>query len=319
MPKKEGGGKKKTPHWPSYARALKRRAKDLNKSESGDFTLLIEEALSIEDPYYSAMALSWISRRMMELGLDGKEAFSKAIEAVEQVPPGWRRSEITIFVEKEISKTGAEELLGLIKSVKDSDYSEIVHTPSYEQAESKPKIKRSEDKTPGNIVFGLFNTYEGKKLKDAHIRAVARAAPLCVAYGFKLGLFNFPFKDSKELKLKVENQTLIRDVGKYIRILIENNWLLIMDSPSSSFLADDGVLIVTTSKPDMGKKTSLEEALKINAPCFYFLIGLGSGGLPKKILRLSKYHVELTGGNISLETCTAMGVLAAKLDITRPR
>jgi hypothetical protein len=314
MSKKVGSDEKKTPHCPSYARALKRRAKKLDKSAAENFTPLIDKAQSIEDPYYTAMALSWIGRRMMELGLEGEKVFSKAIDASEQVPQEWRRLEIMVFIEREISKTGAESSLKLIKAMKELANHEIPHTHSLEKSKFQSDIKFNENRMHPNIVLGLFNTYVGKKLKDAHIRAVARAVPLCVAYGYKLCLFNFPLQDTRELALRIENQTLIKDSGKYVRLLIENDRLIVMDSPNTSVLPDGGLILSTTSKPDTQKRTPLDKILKLRAPLFYFLIGLGSSGLPKKILNLSNYHIELTGNNISLETCTAMGVLAANIN-----
>jgi hypothetical protein len=42
-------------------------------------------------------------------------------------------------------------------------------------------------------------------------------------------------------------------------------------------------------------------------------MGLGKSGLPQSLLNQVQYHLELTGNNIPLETCTAMGVIAQQL------
>jgi hypothetical protein len=42
-------------------------------------------------------------------------------------------------------------------------------------------------------------------------------------------------------------------------------------------------------------------------------MGLGSKGLPARLLREAPFHLELTGRNVSMETATAMGVLAERL------
>jgi hypothetical protein len=42
-------------------------------------------------------------------------------------------------------------------------------------------------------------------------------------------------------------------------------------------------------------------------------MGLGKKGLPSSLLNKTSYHLELTGQNVSLETCTAMGIIAMKM------
>jgi len=42
-------------------------------------------------------------------------------------------------------------------------------------------------------------------------------------------------------------------------------------------------------------------------------MGLGKKGLPSSLLKKVSYHVELTDVNISLETSTAMGIIAFQL------
>jgi len=43
------------------------------------------------------------------------------------------------------------------------------------------------------------------------------------------------------------------------------------------------------------------------------LFGLGPHGLPKQMFEVGKYHLEITGKGLSLETCTALGAVPAIL------
>ena len=43
------------------------------------------------------------------------------------------------------------------------------------------------------------------------------------------------------------------------------------------------------------------------------LMGLGRKGLPASFLKAAPAHLELTGRNVSLETATAMGVIAERM------
>jgi hypothetical protein len=181
------------------------------------------------------------------------------------------------------------------------------------------KIDRKEiqsfgEKMESKMTIGLINTYAGKKLIDTHIRVVARAAPLCVAYNLKLALFTFPVADPEILIEKVENQTQISEAGKQVSALYEMGRLIVRKLPKEPVLPDLGLLIATTSKPDREKAIVLEKMLAKKEP-ICFLMGLGSSGLPKNILKLAKYHLELTGKGVSLETCSAMGVLAASIGL----
>jgi hypothetical protein len=335
-------GKKGSPHWPSYARTLKREAKDLEKSKADEFKDLEKRALAIEDPYYAAMALSWIGRRMAEVGLKGAGVFSSALKQSESVEPEWRRGEILLLVAFEMSQSSPGDWQKLFDAVTDLDDHDIrqktlnsikgrllrkgfdltgIENDSLKITPQKSvlltnvgrnKIQIQDEKMDYIITLGLVNTYEGKTLKDTHIRAVARAAPLCIAYNLNLALFNFPVADPDVLIKKVENQTHISRAGKPISSLYEQGSLKMMELPKEQVHPDLGLLVATTSKPHEEKQLPLEKMLEKKVP-ICFLMGLGSRGLPKNILKLAKYHLELTGKGISLETCTAMGVLAAFL------
>ncbi len=339
-------GKKfrRKPHWPSYARSLKREAKKLAEAgEKKDFDRLIERALGIGDAYYRAQALAWIARRRHEAGYDSSQLFIRAVKTAEKVPQEWRRAEILVDIAYEMSKAGVKDFDPLLKAVGDIESEEhrfealravrrrmaklgldtsgisLKARVSRERAERAP---RKEKKLPPDIssienkrkriTLGLFNTYTGKSLGVAHIRAIARAAPLCFAFNLNLCLFGFPVETPEEAAERVESETQVGEGNGYTMKLFREGRLFVLDFPDEPVLPNLGELVATTPSPSPKKRIAIERITKGSSP-FCLLMGLGAEGLPKSVLRLAKYHLELTGKNIPLETCTAMGVLAAKL------
>lgn len=43
------------------------------------------------------------------------------------------------------------------------------------------------------------------------------------------------------------------------------------------------------------------------------VFGLGPKGAPKEVFKMTKYHLDITPGGYSLETCTAMGATAGAM------
>ena len=166
------------------------------------------------------------------------------------------------------------------------------------------------------LTLGIVNTYDKIKILDAHYRAIARAAPICYAFGFHLALYDFPFKmTAEELVAFVMEKTTIGESGSYLKILYEKNHLSVSDLPKKGFPAHFGEIVITTSKPDPKKQVLpvivAEEALRNRS--FLFLVGLGHKGLPKELLERGKYHLDITCKGLSLETCTAIGAIPANL------
>ncbi len=164
------------------------------------------------------------------------------------------------------------------------------------------------------IVFCLVNTYDKLKLHEIHLRSIARAIPLCYAYDFHLALYEFPFwRNVREVVEDVVNYTTIGDPS-YAYTLLEGNRIHLIDS----FPAHFGDLIATTPNPDRKKALSFEEMVRvISERSTTFLIGLGRRGLPKDLMERARYHFEATGRGVSLETCTAMGVVATTIHFAR--
>ncbi len=166
------------------------------------------------------------------------------------------------------------------------------------------------------LTLGIVNTYDKIKVLDAHYRAIARAAPICHAFGFHLALFDFPFKmTAEELVAFVMDKTTIGESGSYLKTLYETNHLSVFDLPKKGFQAQFGEIVITTSKPDPKKQIMpvqiAEEALRNKS--FFFLVGLGRKGLPKELFGRGKYHLDITCKGLSLETCTAIGAIPAHL------
>jgi hypothetical protein len=179
------------------------------------------------------------------------------------------------------------------------------NSPS-ESITTEPKLIQIPTKsgTP-NPILGLYNTYD-KKLGPPHIRAIARAAPLCWAYNIDLALFNFPINNLKELVDRVIKDTSVGHGGAYLEQLYKNKRLNIYRSLKNKNWDN---LIATTSNPDPNKMINPDNLSNIHGEkCF--ILGVGKVGLPKDILDCSKHHLEFTGTGVSLETCSAMGVLA---------
>jgi hypothetical protein len=151
----------------------------------------------------------------------------------------------------------------------------------------------------------LYNSYDKLRIHDIHVRSVARAAPVCYALGFSLALLDFP---ALMYDLVLQNTT-IGESGKFLNYLKIN----------SKFTEHKGKLplivpVVTTSRPDDDKAVSCHKLAEYHMAGEHlgFIIGLGRRGLPTSLRKKARYHLDITGRRISLETCTAIGYIAAR-------
>ncbi|WP_457555590.1 DUF531 family protein [Candidatus Pyrohabitans sp.] len=161
------------------------------------------------------------------------------------------------------------------------------------------------------FALGLYNTYRGS-IKTAQLRAVARAAPLCHAYGMKLVLLGFHTEDPEELIERVSVESRISGCATYLKLLREAGHLLVFSHPGDGFLPGAGELVAATPEPQEGKRISLEELVHLKRDVC-IVMGLGRRGLPGRFLETVERHVELTGHGIPLETCTVMGIICERL------
>lgn len=166
------------------------------------------------------------------------------------------------------------------------------------------------------LTLGLVNTYDKIKVLDAHYRSIARAAPIACSFGFALALFDYPFRmNAEELCDYVADKTTIGRSGRYLVEMLEHNRFFVFDLPKKGFQPQFGVPVVTTSGPDPKKAiTPASLAGEIQKGGSYLLlVGLGHKGLPKELFEMARYHLDITGKGIPLETCTAIGAVPAVL------
>lgn len=158
-------------------------------------------------------------------------------------------------------------------------------------------------------VLALVDAYEGG-LGEAHMRAVARAAPLCDAFGLDLALVGFPVKDLASFVKRAGRETNIGEGRGSLELLHRQGRLHIVPVEGGALpQAGLGQPVATTPNPDPAKATmEFPQGDRLMV-----LVGLGPKGLPEPMLRASAVHVEVTGRRVSLETATAMGVIAERL------
>jgi hypothetical protein len=297
-----------------------------------DINRIINIGLDFIDKTNTARLLSHIAgAEIKNYPESGLEYFNKALGILEELEISSDNINVVLSLVKGLQKAGSDEAENVLIRIKEL----LVALPEYQQAHFREKIdnsfsqsdekveknqpiepnktestkttiSQSKDKEDTvNPVLGLYNTYD-KKLGSAHLRAIARAAPLCWAYDLDLAIFNFPIKNKKELINLVIKDTSVGKGGVYLEKLYKNKRIKIYGSVKDKKTDN---IIATTSHPYPEKKITTQEISHLNGE-LCFLIGVGKIGLPKNILDHSKHHLEFTGVGVSLETCSAMGVLA---------
>src|SRR2546428_13352182 len=170
----------------------------------------------------------------------------------------------------------------------------------------------------GRMTIGLYNSYDPVRFAEAHRRAIARAAPIALAFDANLATFGFPFEKElstpEDVAAWVSSTTSIGEAGKYLRALAPLGRFQTFDFPKRGFPPQLGEAIVTTSRPDPKKATnaaSLAGLLK-HGTSILLVFGLGPPGLDDRdVFSLGRYHFDLTGRGLSLETATAIGAAPA--------
>lgn len=173
--------------------------------------------------------------------------------------------------------------------------------------------------------LALHATYDGG-MSRAHLQAVARAAPLCDGFDLDLVLFGFPFDDIDSLVKAVATETNIGGGGKHIQHLAEGGHVTLVRCPDGALPPDDGTLgrfVATTPRPMEGHQRTLNDAKSAatgdaSNGRICVIMGLGRSGLPRGWLEGIPFHYEITGRDVSLETATAMGILADRLRALGP-
>ncbi|MCK5310274.1 MAG: DUF531 family protein [Thermoplasmata archaeon] len=292
----------------SVLKDLASQSEDIESLEA-----IVAAITGLETPIYEASLLTSLAGSadkagQKELALDW---FNSAFECLTEIDNPAEAASIRLNLAIGYQRLGQEDLaqqnfqLSMDGAKGNEKLMSRVQKAMGHAVEKKPEpvIQKS-----NRNVLALHDTYEGK-LSPIHIRMIARAAPLCIAYGLDLALLEFPIKDLNTLAKKVSADTNVGKGGRYLKELIHENRILLINKPDEA-----GLAIATTSHPDRKKAISLEDARKKvkshPQKRLCVIMGLGRKGLPKKLLDSVPHHAEITGSNVSLETSTAMGIIA---------
>lgn len=168
------------------------------------------------------------------------------------------------------------------------------------------------------MTIGLYNSYDPTKFHEAHRRALARAGPVALAFDANLATFGFPYGPERGTPLEivdwVAGTTSIGESGKYLRELAESGRFLVFPFPKRGFPPQLGEVVITTNRPDPKRAAtarSLADRLRAGTS-LVLVFGLGRRGLDdREIYPLGKFHFDLTGRGLALETATALGAAPA--------
>ena len=170
----------------------------------------------------------------------------------------------------------------------------------------------------GRMTIGLYNSYDRSRFAEAHRRAIARAAPIALAFDGNLATFGFPFEEGlitpQEVAGWVSSTTSIGEAGLYLRELAQRGRFQTFGFPKRGFPPQLGEPIVTTNRPDPKKATTATAlaGLLQRGTSILLVFGLGRRGLDDRdVYPLGRYHFDLTGRGLSLETATAIGAAPA--------
>lgn len=169
----------------------------------------------------------------------------------------------------------------------------------------------------GRPTIALYNSYDPKNFREAHRRALARAGPLALAFDFNLATFGFPFPAElttpQEVADWVATTTSIGEHGGFLRELTSKGRFQIFDYPNRGFPPQLGEAVLTTRKPQNGRRVSVDDVVTTlqSGQSVMMIFGLGPRGAPKDVFEICRKHMDITIGGFSLETCTAMGAVTA--------
>ncbi len=188
----------------------------------------------------------------------------------------------------------------------------------------------------GRMTLGLWNTYDRLRFAEAHRRALARAAPVALAFDANLATFGFPFdriragRRAGEAELGLTEDpdlatperiaawlattTSIGDDGGAITALAAAGRFLAV-AADRGLPPQFGTPVATTRRPDPARARRPEEvaAMLRAGESILLLFGLGPHGLPDEVRGRAGVHLDITDRGISLETATALGAVPALL------
>lgn len=168
------------------------------------------------------------------------------------------------------------------------------------------------------MTIGLYNSYDPVKFHEAHRRALARAGPVALAFDANLATFGFPYAKDLDTPLEivdwVAGTTSIGEGGKYLKELAVAGRFQAFEFPRRGFPPQLGEVIVTTNRPEPAKATDARQLADLlrRGTSILLVFGLGPRGLDDRaIYPLGRFHFDLTGRGLSLETATALGAAPA--------
>ena len=173
----------------------------------------------------------------------------------------------------------------------------------------------------GRMTIGLYNTYDRAKLREAHRRVLARAGPVALAFDCNLVTFGFPYeremRTPRDIVDWLSTTTSIGEGGKYLIELANAGRFQVFDMPKKGFPPQFGELVITPRKPESSKSVDAKQVARMvkSGQSILLLFGLGPHGLPKELFGIGKWHLDITGKGVSMETCTAIGAVPAVLKI----
>ncbi|MBO4348790.1 MAG: DUF531 family protein, partial [Candidatus Methanomethylophilaceae archaeon] len=85
--------------------------------------------------------------------------------------------------------------------------------------------------------------------------------------------------------------------------------------PSKGFPPQLGAPVLTTCRPEPSKQISVAQAVEMieNGQSLLLVFGIGPHGVPKDVMKIPKYNLDITPGGFSLETCAAIGSVCGAL------
>ncbi len=168
------------------------------------------------------------------------------------------------------------------------------------------------------MTIGLYNSYDPVKFHEAHRRALARAGPVALAFDANLATFGFPYPGDLSTPVEivewVAGTTSIGEDGRYLKELAAAGRFQAFGFPKRGFPPQLGEVVVTTNRPDPKKATEAQALADLlrGGTSILLVFGLGPRGLDdREVYPLGRFHFDLTGRGLSLETATALGAAPA--------
>lgn len=172
----------------------------------------------------------------------------------------------------------------------------------------------------GRMTIGLYNAYDPKNFREPHRRVIARAGDLAMAFNMNLALFGFPIPEDcrtpKEIADFIAGTTSIGENGGNFVRLAELGRFQTFPYPGKGFPPQLGKVVLTTCHPSAQKQLTTAQVAELveGGQSILLVFGIGPHGTPKEVYDISEYDYEVTGGNYSLETCTALGAVCGALN-----